>query len=68
MAKKHGMLFAEVSAKSENVGKSISDLLLEIVRERVPPEDLRDVYMTLLLSLNEDFEDDDILLDPWKCW
>jgi hypothetical protein len=57
------MLFAEVSAlSSKGVEEAFSRFVLEIVKDDVSLVRLKDVYMSFLLQLNEDF-DDDLLLD-----
>jgi hypothetical protein len=57
------MLFAEVSAlSSKGIEEAFSRFVLEIVKDDVSLVRLKDVYMSFLLQLNEDF-DDDLLLD-----
>ena len=63
LAQKHGMQFAEVSAKTgDNVKSAIDDFILSIVRGQVTVLAWKDVYMIWLLFINVDF-DDDLLQD-----
>ena len=63
MADKYGMQFAEVSAKTgDNVRSAIDDFILSIVKGQVTVLAWKDVYMTWLLLINVDF-DDDLLQD-----
>ena len=60
------MNFAEVSAKTgENVKEVLDGFFFEVVRERVRLVEMKDEYMTMLLGLNEDF-DDDLLQDAME--
>ena len=60
------MHFAEMSAKNgENVEEALSGFVLEILKDRVKLVEMRDVFLTMLLRLNEDF-DDDLLQDAME--
>ena len=57
------MGFAEVSAKTgENVKDTMRGFVFEILREKVRLINMKDEFLTMLLGLNEDF-DDDLLQD-----
>ena len=64
LALNYGMRFAEVSAEAgTSVRRVIDAFMLEIVSEKVGGAlPWKDIYMTFLLYLNEDF-DDDLLQD-----
>ena len=67
LAKEHNMIFMEVSAKTgENVDKAMNKLLDEIVRKEVEIIPMKDIFMTFLLHLNDNF-DDDLLQDAIFC-
>ena len=65
LAGEKGMKFAEVSAKTgKNVEAVFSELVLNIVKEELAfPR--KDIYMTFLLHLEDNF-DDDLLMDAME--
>ena len=65
MAETENVLYFEGSAKTgEGVREAFSELIINAIRLRVCPP-LKDIYMTFLLWLNEDF-DDDLLQDAME--
>ena len=57
------MAFSEVSAKtSENVEKTMNEFIVRTAKRKAHILPLKEIYMTFLLRLNEDF-DDDLLFD-----
>jgi hypothetical protein len=63
LAQKHGLDFAQVSARTgQNVNRALADFLGTLVRAQVEAVSLRDIYLGFLLETNADF-DDDLLQD-----
>ena len=56
------MQFIEMSAKTGENVEFLNDFVYEVVKERVKLISMMEIYMTMLLWLNEDF-DDDLLQD-----
>jgi hypothetical protein len=56
------MKFAEIDANMNDANKVLTNFVTGIVKRKVQLVSLKEVYMTLLLSLNEDF-DEDLLQD-----
>ena len=60
---KYKIRHEKVSAKTgENVEDAINKFLYEVLWEKAELVPLKDIFMSFLLHLNEDF-DDDLLLD-----
>ena len=63
MAKKFNMKFAEVSAKTgDNIHETLDKFIFDVAKKYIVPVELKDIFMTFLLLLNENF-DDDLLQD-----
>ena len=57
------MMFSQISAKTkENFEETLNKFVFEVVKEHIRLAPMKDIFMTFLLELNEDF-DDDLLLD-----
>jgi hypothetical protein len=66
IAEKHKMMTREVSAKTgENVEPAVREFVIKILKKKVKLAHLKDIYMTMLLHLNDDF-DDDLLQDAME--
>jgi hypothetical protein len=59
VAGRFGMAFAVISARTgQQLRETLNEVVLAIARAKVTEMPLQDVYLSFLLQLNEDFDDD----------
>jgi hypothetical protein len=59
LVEKEKMDYAEVSAKTgQNIAEVLTFFGVEIAKKKADVVESKDIYMTFLLALNEDFDDD----------
>ena len=57
------MKFVEVSAKTgDNIHETLDKFIFDVAKKYIVPVELKDIYMTFLLSFYDNF-DDDLLQD-----